>query len=1453
MRHIYKKIAVLALVLAPFTVTAQSVDTSAIAAQIAALQAQLASLQQTRTTAETASTQGSSDGHCVTLEHTVARGDSGPDVLAIQKFLVEENLLDEENASGFFGPLTEAALKQWQSAHSLDPVGYAGPRTRAAIADCGGSGGPTLVSNQCPTVQKPAVCANAVSVVSNGCTVGWQCSVTTMPAQTFTASPRSGPVPLVVRFAGVVTSENDGFCEGNFCAGTLVFGDGTTGAVPLPSAQNSALTYEITHTYRSGGNFVANLYQGAAGTGSFVGNGIAITATAPVIATTTPVINVNPNYGNAPLAVTVTVGNVTSPANLSIEFGDGSFASLQQIGSTWGATHTYITTGTFTVKLRRVNNAGDTCTSSTCQVLASNTVSVTGTQIASAALVATPATGLAPLAVSFFTNGASVAYTGGVVLDFGDNTTEFVCAANIFCGQKTSTHTYNAAGTYTVQLLGLSGSGSSVLRTTTVTASALTATTLTATPTSGPVPLAVTFTGTGGNQAYPNGVIMKYGDDSTETFCNANELCGQKTKTHTYVDGSLYSAQLIGLGTGSASTTLGSVAITATGGPTKVKVTAPTGSARKGETVPLSWTIRGVKPTSGSISFDLYTNAGVRIGTILTITNFVSGTASWKIPSSADTTCTSTQPNGLCGTKLAPGIYRIQAYVSGANVSETSSEATIEIKDEIIAPSGFTISVTPSTAEIGKSMSIKYRVANPPFGGATALWLVKPSGEPVGLIAGKLDADTELTTYPWTAGQINFCPQALFNTSIACQQPLGSIPAGNYHILAKVYTPFAGNFLDAASGVQFHAVATSTPFALKERGTGASCIVLNNNLAPNDTDATTGGDVTRLQQFLAEDSEIYPEGSVTGFYGNATRRAVERYQAARGIATSGSPETNGYGAVGPTTRASIAGNCSGNSDYLFRATPKTGRAPLAIAFSAKLPVSGGSYNVDFGDGTSATITIPVCPATATCSSVHNATTTHTYSTTGTYIAKLIQTTATCTQDVCTNQSQKIVGTVSVVVTNTTTPPPQTCAAITRTLSAENTDAQTGGDVSRLQQFLAADSILYPEGLVTGFYGPATGRAVARYQESKGISQTGSVGPQTLASIRCTTDNPTNEVFSATPLSGPSPLLVRFATNKQVTTGSYRVDFGDGATQWLSGSSTTHTYAAAGAYTAQLVQSVGNCFGLNGAALALCEIGNTQVLGTKTINAATPATMTLGVSPASVARGANLAISWTSNSAPSGSKVRLEVYRDGTTEPDASSGNGQGLMSGTSELPATGSFNWTVPTESTILADSGYGGYVMAPGTYHIVAKLYSGSTCWGFCLGAQERSIHAIARSGSFNVTAAGTTSGGTGGAFTGEIRCVDAKELKGMMVRITFADNSTRDYEFADTGSIFADFPARPTSMQGFYAGIGYYSAGLGEKWVAANTSITQVTGGSMTGLFRQNQGGISFGDQPSCVITWH
>src|SRR3989338_4378323 len=96
----------------------------------------------------------------------------------------------------------------------------------------------------------------------------------------------------------------------------------------------------------------------------------------------------------------------------------------------------------------------------------------------------------------------------------------------------------------------------------------------------------------------------------------------------------------------------------------------------------------------------------------------------------------------------------------------------------------------------------------------------------------------------------------------------------------------------------------------------------------------TGSDVSDLQTFLARDSAIYPERLVTGYFGQLTKAAVERFQTAQGIISQGTPATTGYGRVGPRTLGVI-------NSLLTRGDES---APVITSVSVSSGSTGASIN-----------------------------------------------------------------------------------------------------------------------------------------------------------------------------------------------------------------------------------------------------------------------------------------------------------------------------------------------------------------------------------------------------------------------------------------------------------------------------------------------------------------------------
>ena len=97
--------------------------------------------------------------------------------------------------------------------------------------------------------------------------------------------------------------------------------------------------------------------------------------------------------------------------------------------------------------------------------------------------------------------------------------------------------------------------------------------------------------------------------------------------------------------------------------------------------------------------------------------------------------------------------------------------------------------------------------------------------------------------------------------------------------------------------------------------------------------------------------------------------------------------------------------------------------------------------------------------------------------------------------------------------------------------------EKSSNVTNLQMFLASDQNLYPEGLITGYYGPLTKAAVIRFQERYGIDPVGRVGPVTLAKINSLIQG--GGFSGAADVSGPQFVSM----NKTVTSNSATFTWG----------------------------------------------------------------------------------------------------------------------------------------------------------------------------------------------------------------------------------------------------------------------------------------------------------------------
>ena len=318
----------------------------------------------------------------------------------------------------------------------------------------------------------------------------------TAPTANFTGSPTSGGQPLAVTFTDTST--------GSPTSWSWTFGDGNTSTAHNPShTYNSAGAYTVALTATNGGGSNTNTKTGyinvyTAPTANFTGN---------------------PTSGANPLAVAFTDTSTGSPTSWSWTFGDGNTSTAQN------PSHTYSTNGSFTVALTATNAYGTNTNTKT------NYISVATPPVAN--FSGTPTSG-APSLVVAFTDSSTNSPTSWS-WTFGDSYTSTT---------RNPSHTYTAAGSYTVALTAMNAGGSNTnTKTGYITVAVAPVANFTGTPTNGQEPLAVTFTDTSTNS--PTSWSWTFGDGSTSTTRNPS---------HTYTNAGSYTVALTATNVGGSNT-----------------------------------------------------------------------------------------------------------------------------------------------------------------------------------------------------------------------------------------------------------------------------------------------------------------------------------------------------------------------------------------------------------------------------------------------------------------------------------------------------------------------------------------------------------------------------------------------------------------------------------------------------------------------------------------------------------------------------------------------------------------------------------------------------------------------------------------------------------------------------------------------------------------------------------
>ncbi len=398
-----------------------------LAAQIEALLRQVAALQQQvgagpgGTTATPApSTQGAGNFQCPQVGRTLKRGQSGADVTRLQQFLaLDPSIYPEQQVSGFFGALTEAAVKRFQCKHNIictgtpasTGYGIVGPRTAA------------LLAQQCVSGTPGA-----------GGTVSGFMRVT----------PVTGAAPLTVSVEAIMNTAKS--CSS--ITFEVHFGDSSAPTtLTVPANHCNEFRQVVDHVYTSPGTYTISFRSGVHQSTAEV---TVTQGSAQVSGSGT--LSVSPASGPSPLSVTLSgtrnIKAACSMGSYTLHFGDADSLVLPDSGcssATFSIMHTYTTPGSYTARLVRDSQTSDT---------ASATITVQGSgSIGGGQFQVTPGDGGDPHRVmAQFSLSSSC---GRYDLDWGDSSAHATQPEGS-CGSGTATkqitHAYDKAGSYTVTL-----------------------------------------------------------------------------------------------------------------------------------------------------------------------------------------------------------------------------------------------------------------------------------------------------------------------------------------------------------------------------------------------------------------------------------------------------------------------------------------------------------------------------------------------------------------------------------------------------------------------------------------------------------------------------------------------------------------------------------------------------------------------------------------------------------------------------------------------------------------------------------------------------------------------------------------------------------------------------------------------------------------------------------------
>ena len=145
-------------------------------------------------------------------------------------------------------------------------------------------------------------------------------------------------------------------------------------------------------------------------------------------------------------------------------------------------------------------------------------------------------------------------------------------------------------------------------------------------------------------------------------------------------------------------------------------------------------------------------------------------------------------------------------------------------------------------------------------------------------------------------GKTGFLYESRYNLTAKLQPYVNGVHDSKYEVIVVVMGA-------PTKQGSFDSVKRLAQWAWQNPEKFVSPVVPEDMITRQLTYGMTAQDVKTLQTWLSLDKEVYPEGITSGFFGPLTLQAVQRFQLKYHVVDS--PSSQGYGVVGPATRAEL--------------------------------------------------------------------------------------------------------------------------------------------------------------------------------------------------------------------------------------------------------------------------------------------------------------------------------------------------------------------------------------------------------------------------------------------------------------------------------------------------------------------------------------------------------------------